>query len=357
MLVNNLKYNLNTNLTKMDKLLNQEATGRKYAHISDDPIAMIYGQTARNKLARLGHYQRTIDTAKNWLDQVEGSVMDLEERLADLYNSTIDASTDVKGTGDESDKRSVSELIRQLRDHYLDTLNSTFGDKYIFAGYNTPGVTNINGEAPKPFRMDDSGDIWYNDFNVSQVIRDNPTLDFTDPAAYGYDPNTPPTNGVEMIFKLRSDVLTFDVGTGVEMPVTFNGIDLILFQSSIDGDGNPVTPPINRNIFDVLNALYEDTYNGAPASEIGRVYIKQLQQAQNHLLTQVAEVGGRSRRLELLEIRYAQDEINYTQMMSDAEDVDFAEVIMNQKMSEAVYQAALSAGARVIQPTLMDFLR
>jgi flagellar hook-associated protein 3 FlgL len=58
-----------------------------------------------------------------------------------------------------------------------------------------------------------------------------------------------------------------------------------------------------------------------------------------------------------LEIRYAQDEINYTQMMSDAEDVDFAEVIMNQKMAEAVYQAALSAGARVIQPTLMDFLR
>jgi flagellar hook-associated protein 3 FlgL len=160
-----------------------------------------------------------------------------------------------------------------------------------------------------------------------------------------------------MVFKLKSDVLTFDVGTGVEMPVTFNGIDLILFQSSIDGNGDPVTPPINRNIFDVLNSLHEDTYDGKPASEIGRVYIKQLQQAQNHLLTQVAEVGGRSRRLELLEIRYEQDELNYTQMMSDAEDVDFAEVIMNQKMAEAVYQAALSAGARVIQPTLMDFLR
>ena len=44
-------------------------------------------------------------------------------------------------------------------------------------------------------------------------------------------------------------------------------------------------------------------------------------------------------------------------MKSNAEDVDFAEVIMNQKMAEAVYQASLAAGARIIQPTLMDFLR
>jgi flagellin-like hook-associated protein FlgL len=218
----------------------------------------------------------------------------------------------------------------------LDTLNSTFGDKYIFAGYNTPGETNLTGEAPKPFRMLEEdvtsidpgwdpalgtepgtglkGDIMYNDFNVSAVIRANPNHDFNAPYT-GTDPD------MMMFYSLRSNVLTFDVGPGVEVPVTFNGIDLILFKSSIGEDGTPVTPAINRNIFDVLNALLEDTHDGKPAAELGTVYIKQLQQGQNHLLTQVAEV------------------------------------IMNQKMAEAVYQAALSAGARVIQPTLMDFLR
>ena len=34
-----------------------------------------------------------------------------------------------------------------------------------------------------------------------------------------------------------------------------------------------------------------------------------------------------------------------------------AEVIMNLKMQENVYQASLSSGARIIQPTLLDFLR
>jgi flagellar hook-associated protein 3 FlgL len=43
--------------------------------------------------------------------------------------------------------------------------------------------------------------------------------------------------------------------------------------------------------------------------------------------------------------------------MSKNEDVDMAEVIMRLKSEENVYRASLSAGARIIQPTLVDFLR
>jgi len=152
---------------------------------------------------------------------------------------------------------------------------------------------------------------------------------------------------IEMKNRLQSDVLTFDVGPAVSMAVTINGIDLAFFQGS---DGK------TRNIFNVLDDIYQAASSGAGAEELGRL-IRPLQDAQNHLLTKVAELGGRTRRLDLLEARYAQDEINYEQMKSDAEDADFAEIILYQKMAEAVYQAALSAGARIIQPTLMDFLR
>jgi len=71
----------------------------------------------------------------------------------------------------------------------------------------------------------------------------------------------------------------------------------------------------------------------------------------------MAELGGRQNRLDLIEDRYGQDVINYTQMISDVEDLDQAEAIMWYSMQEAVYRAALSVGSRVIQPTLMDFLR
>jgi len=71
----------------------------------------------------------------------------------------------------------------------------------------------------------------------------------------------------------------------------------------------------------------------------------------------MAEIGGRQNRLDMMNTRFEQDTINYTQMKSDVEDLDQAEAIMNYSMAEAVYRAALSVGGRILQPTLVDFLR
>ncbi|MDR0491348.1 MAG: hypothetical protein LBH28_08925 [Oscillospiraceae bacterium] len=505
MLVNNLMSNLNNNLSKLDTFQNQLASGRKYAHISDDPIAVIFSQSARNKLARLSHYQRAIGSAEDWLAKVEYGVRDLQERVADAYIQVMNAATDVNNV---YDKHNISMVIKELRNHYLDTLNATYGDRFIFAGYNTPGDT-ISGKITGPFKFE-NGVLTYNGYNLSALSTvDNINLasarvanlnneisdamnslqkfypwlaGYTVPASYdgaleiagsndiadqiaatiadisALDPENPnynvdlahleeklgilredlasfddrfadlrekwdkraealkelealdgsivnacagdlvttvdninitynaatgiidgllydingaatpivefdPISGLstanrleykdftDLLAKLQKDVLTFDIGPGVSMPVTFNGIDLVLYQTVAD-DGKPVM----RNIFSLLDEVYEAASKGVPAEELGG-YIKELQDAQNHLLAKTAEIGGRTRRLELMSARYDQDEINYTKMLSDAEDADEAEVIMYLKMAEAVYQASLSAGARIIQPTLMDFLR
>lgn len=75
-----------------------------------------------------------------------------------------------------------------------------------------------------------------------------------------------------------------------------------------------------------------------------------------NLLGQRSDIGARSNRMELILNRIAENSINFTQLLSNAEDADMSEVIMKLKNSENVYRASLSAGARVIQPTLMDFL-
>jgi flagellar hook-associated protein 3 FlgL len=62
-------------------------------------------------------------------------------------------------------------------------------------------------------------------------------------------------------------------------------------------------------------------------------------------------------RLELTANRLEDDFINFTSLMSKNEDADIAEVIMNLQNEENVYRASLSAGARVIQPSLVDFLK
>jgi len=43
--------------------------------------------------------------------------------------------------------------------------------------------------------------------------------------------------------------------------------------------------------------------------------------------------------------------------LSDVEDVDLPQTIMEMKLQETAYQASLATAAKVIQPSLLDYLR
>ncbi|SDJ91126.1 flagellar hook-associated protein FlgL [Natronincola ferrireducens] len=75
------------------------------------------------------------------------------------------------------------------------------------------------------------------------------------------------------------------------------------------------------------------------------------------LLTTRSEIGAKVNRMELVQNRIADDKINFRNLQSQLEDADMGEVIMELMNEENVYRAALSVGARIIQPTLLDFLR
>ena len=69
------------------------------------------------------------------------------------------------------------------------------------------------------------------------------------------------------------------------------------------------------------------------------------------------EGAAKINRLELTKSRFEAQKIATGDQLSRIEDVDMAEAITNLTMRESVYKAALATGARVIQPSLVDFLR
>jgi flagellar hook-associated protein 3 FlgL len=81
-----------------------------------------------------------------------------------------------------------------------------------------------------------------------------------------------------------------------------------------------------------------------------------LQTKQEDMMALTSIVGGRTNRVAIVRERYSLDDLNYTTRISKIEDADMAEAISNLKTAESVYNAALGAGARVIQPSLLDFL-
>lgn len=86
-------------------------------------------------------------------------------------------------------------------------------------------------------------------------------------------------------------------------------------------------------------------------------HIGHMEDLINDLVTERTSLGARSNRVELMEQRVEMQEIMAKQLMSDNEDAEYEEVITQMVMEESLLRASLSLSARVIQPTLMDFLR
>jgi flagellar hook-associated protein 3 FlgL len=67
--------------------------------------------------------------------------------------------------------------------------------------------------------------------------------------------------------------------------------------------------------------------------------------------------GARANRLEAAAGRLAQVEESTTSQLSETEDADIAKTLIELNSQTAAYQAALRAGAGLVQASLMDFLR
>jgi flagellin-like hook-associated protein FlgL len=71
----------------------------------------------------------------------------------------------------------------------------------------------------------------------------------------------------------------------------------------------------------------------------------------------VADVGTRASRVERLQQINFDRSVALTQQLGETENIDLPNTIMRLEMQKVGYEAALSATAKAIQPTLMDYLR
>jgi flagellar hook-associated protein 3 FlgL len=118
--------------------------------------------------------------------------------------------------------------------------------------------------------------------------------------------------------------------------------------------GPEVFGPDGANTFDVLadiaNHLRTDP------SQLG-ADITALDQRTLTLKTGLAQVGARYHQVEAMRSRTESARLDAQNALAEVESVDLPKAITELKLQEVAYQAALAATARVIQPSLMDFLR
>ncbi len=298
----NLKH-LSSSYNTLARVQEQLISGKRIQKASEDPVVAMQGIRYRTEVREVDQFRRNVSEATSWMDLTDSTLNEVTEAVKRIRELTTQAAND---TYESSQRQIIKSEIDQLVEHIGSLANSKSGEKYIYNGTRT----------------------------------DQPLIDMTALKTFLTDP----TQTVDSIYTsgipTDSGKIAFEVSKGITVQVN-------LQPEAVFGD------KLFQGLRDLSAALNDETKTGKDFSAM----LATLDTLGQNLITERAELGARANRLELVDNRLQDHEIIAKTIMSNNEDIDIERVIMELKSHETVHRAALSAGARIIQPTLLDFLR
>ncbi len=146
-----------------------------------------------------------------------------------------------------------------------------------------------------------------------------------------------------------------DAGTGIQIEPTVSGKTLIIESNDSSKTAHSLgiagSSDMLGSLMLLANALRNDD----------RELILQLNGnmdlAINELLSTRADVGAKMIRMETTRNRLEATQINVTRLLSEVEDADIISLVSELGREENLYQASLVASSKLMQMSLMDFLR
>ena len=396
MMVNSLMMDMQNNLRLMTKYNEQIASTRIINRPSDDPGGLVKSLRLRTNINEAKQYSKNLNEAMSFLGTTDSAMDNIGQVLHRIRELMVDVSNETKSN---SDMKAIGVEISQLKQQIESIANTTYGSKMVFGGLNVTepsyqdgkwvgnnrqllveiGVANVTpvnitnadmnnfftGESVNfgsdvftfPLTSSVSFNIQYIDLNgATQSL---PTLTVAPPNGVAFESlgelSSAVSQALDADATLQAEGIKINVREQDGTLILSSNEDnrFVSVQDSISATPYAAVPAFS--VFNMIDKILNDIERGdniACSFDLDLIDLKM-----QDLLTARALVGGRTNRLELQHSRLASSELSYNELLSKNEDTDMSEAIMMLKMQENVYRASLAAGAQIIQPTLVDYLR
>ena len=296
--------NLQRNLAGMATIQEQLSSQKRINRPSDDPTGTVSALTLRADLRSTEQHRRNADDGNAWLTTTDSTLQTVTTQL----NKVRTLVTQGLNTGANSaDPRGALAVeIDGIKSSLLGLANTQYLGRNIFAGTATDSATVVT-----------------------------PATD-TLPSGATYATN-------DYAFK--------DPGGTVERQVASDS------KVRVDTPGATVFGQGSSSVFALLDKISAQLRSADPIAAGLSDSLGELVEAQGAVRTAQADVGARQNRVE-----YAQDQADARKValntsLSEVESIDLPATIVQLQSQQVAYQAALGATAKVLQPSLMDFLR
>lgn len=302
MMSNIFTINLRRQTQAMLQRQEQMATQKRINRPSDDPSGMSRVLAGRSTLAAIGRYTDTIKQGKTRLEMTE-QTLKLVDELVQQARRVAEEKSGQEVTDEE--RRFAASQIKEIFGQVLQLANSKFGDRYMFSGHRTDTA---------PFQVDAAAD----------------------PYRVSY-------RGDEGSFR-------YPIADGVEVAVDADGANY--FGDQVAGNGDV---DIFNELRDLIRGLEES--DPETRSALIRGTIAPLQDAHIQIMNKRSEAGPKLYRLQATEQHWLNMKNTVQSAIGREEDVDVAQAIIELKNLETAYQSTMAAAARIIQPSLVNFLK
>ncbi len=291
----NALLGLNGNLSAVAKLQQQLTSGKQISAPSDSPTGTNKALQLRQDNSAVQQYARNIADGQSWLDATDSALSAVTNQVQKVRALTVQGMN--TGASSGSAQHAIAVEVAALRQSLLGLANSTINGRALFGGVTMGAAA----------------------YDVST-------------GAYVGAPTTTAGEIVGITRRVsEADRIRVDV-TGPEA-----------FGASGPGD-----------LFSVVGAIADHVVNDPTALEGD---MAQLDVALERLLGAAASIGARSARMQSSGQVNTDLQLTLSSQLTEVEDIDLARTIMELNQAEVGYNAALQATAKVIQPSLVDFLR
>jgi flagellar hook-associated protein 3 FlgL len=404
-LADQVKRNINQDLEAMQKLQMRMASGKSIQEASDDPVGASMAVALRAAVAARQQYQKNGNSAQSTLSASEDALNSIQTLLDGVRTTAEAGASDTQG----ADQRAIlADQVDQSLQELRDLSASRFNGDSLFGGNETqsaPYVATTNAARPATLTgfnavsdpagaLDTAGlpnPVTSGSFTVSiydaagaltstgSVTVTAGTTTLTDvatalaglglTATVGADDRLTIAAPAGGSFTLANDTSgtvaalglngfkAGEIGSVSANPRGIGGRRFLEIQDGVTLQTNVTGPEVFTHSTDLFQTLIT-LRDALRANNTGGISsgLTALDTGISQVSAALGSVGGRTQRLTDAQATLTNDLTRVQGLLSQVEDDDYASTILDFQRQQQLFQAALNASAKLIQPSLMDFL-
>ncbi|MGY5266312.1 flagellin N-terminal helical domain-containing protein [Paraclostridium bifermentans] len=306
---------LQNNLQSMDKLNTQLNTSKQVNKISDDPFKTVKIMNVQGEINNVEKYNYNCDEITGWLDITDESL----DRVGNLTSEIKTLLTSIQDTFGPDEIKAVQTEINEKIKQVGEAMNTTYAGKYVFGG-------SVTDQPPVRVETDPTS-------GLAKIVINN-----TDKNG-----NIDPDLSARLDASLKSEISD---GITIDYNLTIKNITSTTGKETGKKSG-----------LDILNDVVQKLNSDPVDMDEIKKLSSDLGDYMNDVLNNRSLIGAKTNTVSAVKDSNEENILEMKGTFSQMQDVDYADKFMELKEAQMVYNATLQVGAKLLQPTLLDYLR